>query len=210
MVACAPGRSDQGDSVGRKWTLFVVTVAILVAFDAWTKHWAHSALDPGVTHLAWGGILKLTLSYNTGAAFGLHLGGASRPVFILLSLVVLAWLLTVFHRNPSGSVLRMVGVVLVSGGAVGNLVDRVLRPDGVVDFLGPYDLRFMVWPIFNVADCYVVIGIILLVLSMRQGHLTTGMRSAVGEAPTADTAAPQGDRTSPPGTSSSGGRPAAS
>jgi signal peptidase II len=172
-----------GGPVGRKWILFIVAVGILVAFDAWTKYWAEAALEPGVTQWAWGGILKLTLSHNKGAAFGLHLGGASRPVFILLSLVVLVWLLMVFHRSPAGSILRSLGVILVSGGAVGNLVDRVFKDRGVVDFLGPYDLRFMVWPIFNVADCYVVIGIALLVLSMRQGRLTTGAVPHPTEAP---------------------------
>lgn len=174
--------------MGRKWLLFLVTVAILVAFDAWTKHWAEANLVPGTIRLAWGGFLKLTLSYNEGAAFGLHLGGASRPVFILLSFVVLVWLLMVFHRNPTGSLLRSLGVILVSGGAVGNLVDRI-SAGRVVDFLGPYDLRFMVWPIFNVADCYVVVGIVLLVLSMREGRLTTGAspssRTVSGGSPSA-------------------------
>jgi signal peptidase II len=160
--------------VGRKWFFFIISVAILVFFDAWSKRWALDALDPGAIRIAWGGILKLTLSFNRGAAFGLDLGPASRPIFIVLSLVVLGWLLMVFRRSPAGSVLRTLGVVLVSGGAVGNLIDRIFSSRGVVDFLGPYDLRFMVWPIFNLADCYVVIGIVLLVISMRHGRLTTG------------------------------------
>ena len=158
-----------------QWAFFAGAVVLLVALDQWTKRWAMSGLEHGITELAWGGALKLTLSFNRGAAFGLDLGPASRPVFILLSLVVLAWLLTVYRHTPVGSHLRAAGVALVVGGAVGNLIDRLLWSRGVVDFLGPYDLGFMVWPIFNLADCWVVIGIAFLVLSMREGRLTTGV-----------------------------------
>ena len=164
--------------MGRKWITFIAVASILVALDVWSKLWALGALEYGSTRLAWGGFLKLTLSFNRGAAFGLDLGPASRIIFIVLSFVVLAWLLTVYHRNPGNGVLRASGVILVSAGAGGNLVDRIFRSRGVVDFLGPYDLGFMVWPIFNLADCYVVIGIGLLFLSMRQGRLTTGAPAA--------------------------------
>ena len=159
-----------------RWSVFAALVAVLVVLDQLTKRWALQGLEHGVTEHAWGGFLKLTLSFNRGAAFGLDLGPASRPVFILLSLVVLVWLFTVYRHTPAGSILRATGVALVVGGAVGNLIDRVLSGRGVVDFLGPYDLGFMVWPIFNLADCWVVVGIGLLVLSMREGHLTTGIR----------------------------------
>lgn len=167
-------RRDEGNPVGRKWIVFIVTASALVALDAWSKLWALGALQHGITRFAWGGALKLTLSFNRGAAFGLDLGPASRVIFIALSVVVLGWLLTVYRRNPDNGRLRATGVILVSAGAGGNLLDRIFRSRGVVDFLGPYDLGVMMWPIFNLADCYVVIGIGLLVLSMRQGRLTTG------------------------------------
>ena len=158
----------------RKWVVFAIVVVILVLLDQGTKRWALETLERGMTQHAWGGALLLTLSFNRGAAFGLDLGPASRPLFILLSVVVLIWLGTVYQRTPAGSRSRAAGVALVSGGAIGNLIDRMLSGRGVVDFLGPYDLGIMVWPIFNLADCWVVAGIALLVLSMRSGHLTTG------------------------------------
>ncbi len=158
----------------RKWIVFAIVVVVLVLLDQGTKRWALETLERGVTQRAWDGALLLTLSFNRGAAFGLDLGPASRPLFILLSLVVLIWLGTVYQRTPAGSRSRAAGVALVTGGAVGNLIDRVLSNRGVVDFLGPYDLGVMVWPIFNLADCWVVAGIALLVLSMQRGHLTTG------------------------------------
>jgi len=156
----------------RKWSMLVLCAGVLVLLDQTTKRWALENLERGHTEVAWGGLLKLTLSFNRGAAFGLDLGPASRPLFILLSLFVLAWLLMVYHRNPAASRWRAAGVVLVVGGAIGNLVDRLLWSRGVVDFLGPYDLGLLVWPIFNLADCWVVIGIALLVLSMQRGRLT--------------------------------------
>jgi signal peptidase II len=178
----AAGR-DEGSSVSRKWIVFAVTASTLVTVDAWSKLWALAALEHGITRLAWGGFLKLTLSFNRGAAFGLDLGSGSRFIFIALSLVVLGWLLSVYRRNPGNGRLRAAGVILVSAGAGGNLLDRIFRGRGVVDFLGPYDLGFMVWPIFNLADCYVVIGIGLLVLSMRHGRLTpVPGQSASGQA----------------------------
>lgn len=155
----------------RKWTFLGVFLVLAVALDYWAKQWAQANLDYGVTEYAWGRILKLTLSFNRGAAFGVSLGNASRPLFIVFSLVTLTWLMTVFHRTESLHRLRLLGITLVCSGAVGNLVDRVLSERGVVDFLGPYDLRFMLWPIFNIADIYVVFGIALLFLSMRSGGL---------------------------------------
>lgn len=172
--------------VSRKWWLLIVVVVVGVILDVWTKRWALDALRPGETVYAWGSILKLTLSFNRGAAFGLNLGPASRVVFILFSFVVLGWLLLIFRRTPERALSRQLGIALVCAGAVGNLIDRIASARGVTDFLGPYDLGFMLWPIFNVADCYVVIGIALLVLSMRHGSMLED--ALAGGEPTGNTA----------------------
>jgi signal peptidase II len=55
-------------------------------------------------------------------------------------------------------------------GALGNVVDRLTNPRGVVDFLGPYDLGFMRWPVFNVADICVVLGTLAFALSVGVGE----------------------------------------
>ena len=156
----------------RKWLLFGIVVVVGVGLDFWTKQWALGTLRLGETVYDWGGALKLTLSFNRGAAFGLNLGAASRLLFIVFSFVVLAWLLVVLHQTPSRAFARLLGISLVSAGAVGNLIDRIASSRGVTDFLGPYDLGFMLWPIFNVADCWVVVGIACLLLSMRHGSIT--------------------------------------
>ena len=157
--------------MSRKWIILAAVLLIGVSLDYGTKRWAQAELDFGVRQEALGGLLKLTLSYNRGAAFGMNLGSASRPAFILFTLVTLVWLLTLYHRTGHSQRTRAFGITLVCAGAVGNLIDRITSADGVVDFLGPYDLGFMIWPIFNVADIYVVVGIGLLLLSLRSGGL---------------------------------------
>lgn len=153
--------------MSRKWLFFILVVAVGVALDQWSKQWALSTLQYAETQRAWGGLLLLTLSFNKGAAFGLHLGEASRAVFIAFIVLTVSWLTLVYHRSHAGW-LRRAGLALVCAGALGNLTDRILSDTGVVDFLGPYDLGFMLWPIFNVADIWVVLGIVALFVSMSR------------------------------------------
>lgn len=152
-----------------RWRFLATVVTAGVLLDSGSKLWALSTLEPGRTAHLWGGFLKLTLSFNRGAAFGVHLGEASRPLFSAFSVLVLAWLVNLYRREPTMGRLRALGVALVCSGALGNLIDRLFWQRGVVDFLGPYDLGFMVWPIFNIADCYVVVGIACLLVSLRHG-----------------------------------------
>ena len=114
-----------------------------------------------------GDYLRLTFIYNPGAAFGLHVGEYSRIVFLVLSLVALIALIAMYWTTPHHDRLRLSSIALVCGGALGNLIDRVRSPRGVVDFLdvGIGDMR---WPVFNVADMAVTIGAVLLAISLWQ------------------------------------------
>ena len=142
----------------RNWRSFVLFVAAAVAVDAATKALALATLKMGVTEPALGGLLPLTLSFNRGIAFGLSVGPASRAVFTALTIVVLAVAVGLYASTPADRRFQRTALALMCAGAIGNLLDRIFRGRGVVDFIGPYDLGFMVWPIFNVADCYVVVG----------------------------------------------------
>jgi signal peptidase II len=153
----------------RRWIEFGVLVGIGVALDALTKYWALARLEPGFTVHALGGALPLTLSFNPGIAFGLHLGAASRYVFTALTVVVLGAAVLLYGATPLHRRSQRAALCLMCAGAIGNLLDRVARSRGVVDFIGPYDLRFMVWPIFNVADCWVVVGTAWLALALWWG-----------------------------------------
>jgi signal peptidase II len=101
---------------------------------------------------------SLTHVQNTGAAFGMF--ADSNRAFIVLTLVLLA-LLAKMHRDLAGQgKWASVGVLLVWGGAVGNLVDRI-RVGAVTDFLDFY-WRGWHWPAFNVADSAITVGVTLL------------------------------------------------
>ena len=95
----------------------------------------------------------------------MHLGPASRWIFAGLSLVIVAVLLRATADLTRVSKLAAIGVPVVIGGAIGNLLDRIRQRDGVVDFIdiGIGDTRF--WT-FNVADSAVTVGAVCLVLAL--------------------------------------------
>jgi len=148
-------------SAGRPLTAVSVGIAALVVLlDLATKRWAVSTLSDGHTVDVIGS-LRFNLTFNSGMAFSQ--GRGAGPFIGLVALVVIVVLLVSLRRN--GSRLSAVGIGLVIGGAVGNVVDRVFRSGegllggAVVDFI---DLQW--WPVFNVADMAVTIGGVILVV----------------------------------------------
>ena len=147
------------------WPFWVI-VAVVTAADFLTKAWAVEALSPRhVPHRIIGDVVRFTLAYNPGAAFGMHLGPASRWIFAVLSLIIVAVLMRATADLTRESRLAAIGVPIVIGGAIGNLLDRIRQRDGVVDFIdiGFGDVRF--WT-FNVADSAVTVGAVCLVLAL--------------------------------------------
>jgi signal peptidase II len=145
---------------------FWMIVALVVASDAISKALAVQHLAPRhIPHAIIGDVLRFTLAYNPGAAFGMHLGPASRWIFATLSIVIVAVILRVTADLTRISRLAAIGVPIVIGGALGNLLDRIRFRDGVVDFIdiGVGDVRF--WT-FNIADTAVTIGAVCLVLAL--------------------------------------------
>ncbi len=145
---------------------FWMIVAFVTAFDFITKAIAVAQLVPRhVPHPIIGDVVRFTLAYNPGAAFGMHLGPASRWIFATLSVVIVIVLLRATAELTRESRLAAYGVPIVIGGAIGNLLDRIRFRDGVVDFIdiGVGDVRF--WT-FNVADTAVTIGAACLVLAL--------------------------------------------
>lgn len=140
----------------------VLLVLGIVAGDQYTKHLAVARLEPHVPREVFGEAFRFTLTYNPGAAFGMHFGGASRYVFTALTLVILGFLVRLYRSLPPAERALRLAIAAVMGGALGNLVDRFRSPLGVVDFIdvGLGDARF--WT-FNVADSAVSVGAVLLV-----------------------------------------------
>jgi len=138
-----------------------VAACVLVADQA-SKWWAVHRLSGGdIVDLV--GSLRFNLYHNTGVAFSLGSDNGIGPWISVLAIgVVVAVSFGATSRYPLGAVASG----LISGGALGNLLDRVFRGDqgflhgAVVDFI---DLQW--WPVFNVADAAIVVGAILLVIA---------------------------------------------
>lgn len=140
--------------------------ALVAGADVVTKRIAEQALQPmHVPHEILGDVLRFTLTYNPGAAFSMSLGEYSRWGFTIMATVVLVVLFRSLKSADDGDVWQAAALGLVSGGAIGNLVDRLRHTHGVVDFIdiGLGDVRF--WT-FNVADMGVSIGAVMLIIAM--------------------------------------------
>lgn len=170
--------------VRSKLTIFGITFPLVMILDLVTKRWALEALATQRGELL-GGLVPLTLAFNKGAAFGLRIGEDSRWFFVPVTLAALGLLTYILRQTGPRDYLRISAISLVISGAVGNLYDRVRWSRGVVDFLGPIDLGFYDFPIFNVADTAITCGAILLAFSFW-------MEDRAASSPAADPSAPEG------------------
>ncbi|MDX6635133.1 MAG: signal peptidase [Solirubrobacterales bacterium] len=141
-------------TTARAWALAGILCGVVVASDQAVKAAIEAHLFPGeeVDVL---GPLGLTLSHNTGVAFGLA-GGAGVGL-VLVTLAALALIAYVFGRDPERRGM-WVAVGLLAGGALGNLIDRLAAGE-VTDYI---DLGS--WPPFNLADIAITVGVVLMVL----------------------------------------------
>ncbi len=151
--------------LGESLLLPFVALAVLAADQA-TKSLVVAHLQPGqsIELAPWlTPVLVVTRVSNTGVAFGLLQGMSD--ILAVVTLFVVGMLLLYYRHLPPGQLLLRVALGFQLGGAVGNLIDRLLRAS-VVDFI---DLNFWPmknWPVSNVADICIVIGVILLALLM--------------------------------------------
>jgi signal peptidase II len=143
----------------RSPALPLAVAAGIVVVDQLTKVWAVSALSDGPVHVV-GSLLQLRLTRNPGGAFSLLTN--LTPVLAVLAVVMVAYILRTTRRTTD--VVMAYSLALVLGGAVGNLVDRLVRSPGflrgeVVDFI-----KVPNWPTFNVADSAITVGVILIAI----------------------------------------------
>jgi len=145
-------------------TLFAVCAAFVVLLDQATKWMASTRLELGEPVTVLGDFVRLTLVHNTGAAFGLFPG--SRGPFIVISVLAIGVVLYLFLRETYRNVQNRVLLGCILGGAIGNLIDRV-RLGWVVDFIdmGIGQTR---WPVFNVADSAVTLGVVFLAWNLAR------------------------------------------
>ncbi len=148
-----------------KLSIFGITFSLVMVLDFITKRWAMSALGSGQSERLLGGLVPVTLAFNKGAAFGLHMGQDSRWFFVPVTILALVLLTMLLKQSSARDYLRILAISLVVSGAVGNLYDRLRWSHGVVDFIGPINLGFWDFPIFNMADAAITCGAIFLALS---------------------------------------------
>lgn len=118
-----------------------------------------------------GDFLRIIHVYNTGVAFSVGAGWseiARRILFSAIPVIILTLVLVIYFKNNEFTTLQRWAITGIVGGGFGNIIDRIFRANGVVDFI---DVKFYGifgmerWPTFNVADSAVVVCGILLVIS---------------------------------------------
>lgn len=164
---------------GRLLRLALVAGAVF-ALDQWTKAWATATLQHRPPVEVIGTLVQLTYTRNSGVAFGL--GAGTNFPFYLFSIAAAAGILWMFLRGTVRRPVHQYALALVLGGALGNLVDR-LTTGKVVDFIL---LSYRQWdfPVFNVADTAVSVGVVLFAFTWG--------------APREDAAAPAPSAAAPP------------
>ncbi len=134
---------------------------LLVGIDQLTKYWARASFMDGDSQVIIPKVLKLIYHENDGAAWGMFSG---KPVFLIgLTIVMLTVIAYCFFRIPQEKMyipLRITSVMVAAGAIGNNLLDRIIH-GYVIDFIY---FELIDFPVFNVADMYIVIGVILLAL----------------------------------------------
>jgi signal peptidase II len=149
----------------QQWAILFGTALLLIVFDQIAKALVVANLQLYETWIpipALDAVFEITYTRNTGAAFGL-LTSASN-VFLVIAVVASAVIIYYYRHVPPKAWFIRVAMGLQLGGALGNAVDRVAR-GFVVDFLHLYyEPVGFDWPIFNLADSAIVIGVLLLII----------------------------------------------
>ena len=148
--------------MSRAWRWFALSAAI-VAADQLTKWLVLGYFENRYPRVELTGFFNLVLVFNKGAAFSLfaQAAGWQTPLLAAFALAAAVIVSVLILRNP-GRGLLCLGLALILGGALGNLIDR-LRFGSVVDFIDFHALGWH-WPAFNVADSGISVGAVILIL----------------------------------------------
>jgi signal peptidase II len=153
---------DTSPNTARPLLRWLLLASGIIVLDQITKQWVLGSFllheQRPVTDF-----FNLVLVFNSGAAFSFlaNAGGWQKWFFVVLALVISAWLLVMLRQHARERLLPT-ALALVLGGALGNVIDR-LRFDAVVDFLD-FHVAGWHWPAFNVADSAITVGVGLMLL----------------------------------------------
>ncbi|WP_367926019.1 signal peptidase II [uncultured Ruthenibacterium sp.] len=148
------------------FSIILVTI-LLVLVDHFTKFLATTYLAPLGSVTLIPGVMDLRYVLNDGVAFGMFAGGNATTILLIVTgVVIAAFAAYLFVKRPQKRLERISMILILSGG-LGNFIDRLLNK-AVVDF---FATTFMDFPVFNVADCFVTIGVVLLIVSVFQDEM---------------------------------------
>jgi signal peptidase II len=138
----------------------------LVLTDQFTKQIFMSSFDLGQS-IAVNPFLSWTYLQNTGAAFSFLAGGGmmQKSFLLVVSILVSIWIVIWTQRTPSIYRQKLLGQFLLLSGAVGNLIDRA-QYGFVIDFIDVHVNNFY-WPVFNIADSLIFVGVALLIFERK-------------------------------------------
>ncbi len=152
----------------RKYLILFCFLSLILSLDQWTKSWIQEQFYLGETLSIIFGFFNLTYVQNTGAAFGFLAQTPPLfrvPFFLLVPVIALSSIFYVFRKISHQDCLLSVALSLIVSGAIGNLIDRV-RFGYVIDFLDFHWKWKAHFPVFNVADSVICIGVSFLTLDL--------------------------------------------
>ncbi|MGP7817582.1 signal peptidase II [Niallia sp. 01092] len=141
---------------------YYIIALVIIVIDQWTKWLVAKNMDLGESIEVIKNFFYITSHRNSGAAWGILEG--KMAFFYIVTILVIAGICYFIQTGTKGKRLFGVSLGLILGGAVGNFIDRI-RHQYVVDFINTYIFRYD-FPIFNIADSSLVIGVILLLFVM--------------------------------------------
>lgn len=177
----------------RDYLILAGAAGLVVALDQWAKYLVRTRLTfaeawaPIPSLASW---LRIVHWNNTGAAFGLFPSGGL--IFTVIALIVSGAILYYYPRVPSGQAPLRLALALQLGGALGNLIDRLVRGT-VTDFIA-----ISTFPVFNLADASITIGVAVLAGAIWVEERRSRRELHAGPAPQTSATGPGVDPTNPP------------
>lgn len=142
-------------------TTVVVTLLIL-ALDQLTKYLIAAKMTIGDSYTVIPHFLNITSHRNNGAAWGILSG--KMGFFVIITLIILAILIIFYIKEAKGNLFMQIALSLLFAGAIGNFIDRLLHGE-VVDFIDTNIFGYD-FPIFNVADSSLTVGVIFIIIAL--------------------------------------------
>ncbi|MBG9988193.1 signal peptidase II [Aerococcaceae bacterium DSM 111176] len=136
----------------------ILTIIILVFCDQFLKIYIHNQFQPNETMTIIEDVINFTYIRNDGAGWGILSG--QRTFFIIITLIIVIILIRIIIKNKDKSWIQLIWIGMIIAGAIGNLIDRILL-GYVVDM---FHLIFIDFPVFNIADMALTVGIIGLII----------------------------------------------